>query len=333
MRRPGRLVALLLALSAVALAHGATPPLQQDAAMQLLQRVAVAAQKLSYHGTFVYRSGGQSETSRIVHLSNNGNQMERLEVLDGSPREVVRHNDEVKCFLPEDRLVIVEPRSQRRSFPALLPASLAGLSELYTIRKNGQARITGYDSQIVRLEPRDAWRYGHQYWVELGSGMLLKAEIFDDSGNVLESIAFTELRIGEPASPDALKPIQGGLNQPKDYWQVRQARLRDIRDNVPWQFRVELPGFRKQAAMRRNVAQDGVETQEILHWVYSDGLSAYSVFISPQRPQSRFEEGTQTMGAISVMRRLIGGHEVVVMGDLPPSAIKLVADGIEGRRK
>jgi sigma-E factor negative regulatory protein RseB len=75
--------------------------LGQQEAMQWLQRVAGAAQKLSYSGTFVYRNGSQSETSRVVHVSSNGNQMEKLEVLDGSPREVTRYNDEVKCYLPE----------------------------------------------------------------------------------------------------------------------------------------------------------------------------------------------------------------------------------------
>ena len=122
MKRAGQFGSLLLALGA-ALAHGATPPPQQDAAMQLLQRVAVAAQKLSYHGTFVYRSGGQSETSRIAHLSSNGNQTERLEVLDGSPREVLRAGSEVKCFFPEEKLLVIENRSSERGFPSLLPAA------------------------------------------------------------------------------------------------------------------------------------------------------------------------------------------------------------------
>ncbi|MCZ7654833.1 MAG: hypothetical protein M5R42_11945 [Rhodocyclaceae bacterium] len=53
-----------------------------------------------------------------------GRTYEKLEVLDGSPREVVRNNDEVRCFLPEDKLVIVEKRGKIKTFPALLPASV-----------------------------------------------------------------------------------------------------------------------------------------------------------------------------------------------------------------
>lgn len=312
---------------------GQTVPGQQEA-LQLLQRVVVATKKLSYSGTFVYRNGTQSETSRIVHLASNGNRMERLEVLDGSPREVIRHNEEVRCYLPESRLVIVEQQSSRRAFPALLPTSLAGLGEYYSIRKTGTARIAGFDSQIVRLDPRDAWRHGHQFWVDRQSGLLLKADLFDAQGQSLESMVFTELRIGEPSSPGALKPSYADLDDPKNPWQVRQARLRDIRDDAQWQFRAELPGFRRQAAMSRSITKSPeAGTYEVLHWVYSDGLAALSVFISPRAPGEAVEEGVQSMGAMSVMKRIVDDHLVVVMGDVPPATVRHFAEGVGVRGK
>jgi sigma-E factor negative regulatory protein RseB len=314
-------------------AWGQAVPGQQDA-MQWLQRVAVAARKLSYSGTFVYRNGVQSETSRIVHVASNGNQMEKLEVLDGSPREVIRHNDEVRCYLPESRLIIVEQRGTRRTFPALLPASLAGLDEHYNIRKAGTARIAGLDSQIIRMEPRDPWRYGHQFWVDRQTGLLLKADLFGAQGESLESMLFTELRIGEPLAPDALKPSYSEGDQ-KGAWQVRQARLRDIRDDAQWLFRAELPGFRRQAAMSRNISRNAEEeTYEVLHWIFSDGLAALSVFISPLRGQVELvDAGIHSLGAINVMKRVVDGHLVVVMGDVPPATIRHFAEGVGVRSK
>lgn len=305
-------------------------PVPQDG-MQWLQRVTSAAQQLSYSGTFVYRNGKRSETSRIVHLVSSGNQMEKLEVLDGSPREVIRNNEEVRCYLPERRLVIVEQRGVRRTFPSLLPASLAGLGDHYLIRKGATERVAGFDSQIVRLEPRDAWRYGHQLWVDVGSGLLLKADIFDNRGESLESMAFTDLRIGKPASPDALKSSYSVAA--KDGWQIRQAKLRDLRDDAQWLFRADLPGFRRQASMRRSMGKDA-EDLNMLHWVFSDGLAALSVFISPLRqPAEPGEESVQSIGALSVMKRVVDGHQIVVMGDLPPAAVKRFAEGIGVRGK
>jgi sigma-E factor negative regulatory protein RseB len=301
----------------------------QNEGLQWLQKVSAASQKLNYSGTFVYRNGSRSETSRIVHYSGNGSQIEKVEVLDGSPREVFRHNDQVSCFLPESRLVIIEQRSVRRSFPALLPGSLAGLNEHYSIRKAGNARVAGFESQIVRLEPRDAWRYGHQLWVDTGSGLLLKADVFSDAGEALESMAFTELRIGETIRPETLKP---SFATTKENWQVRQAKLRDLRDDTPWVFRTDLPGFRKQAALLRSIGKDG-EDLHMMHWVFSDGLVALSVFVSPLRSSEAGEESFNTIGALSVMKRVLEAHQIVVMGDLPPAAIKHFAEGIGVRGK
>lgn len=304
----------------------------QQEALQWLQKVADAAHRLSYSGTFVYRNGRQSETSRIVHVAAQGRQSERLEVLDGSPREVIRENDEVRCYLPERRMVIIEQRSTRRTFPALLPASLAGLGEHYTIRMGATARVAGIDSQVIHLDPRDAWRFGREFRVDRKSGLLLKADTFDARGESLESMAFVELQllIGAPASKDALKP-----RYDKADWEIRQARLRDIRDDGPWQFRGELPGFRRQAAMQRSIPGPAEgETRDVLHWVFSDGLAALSVFISPLLPQSDpVDDEVQTMGAISVTNRIMDGYRVVVMGDVPPAAIRHFAAGIEMRGK
>jgi sigma-E factor negative regulatory protein RseB len=331
----GLIVWLGLAASLICSPVLAQTSLGQQEALQWLQRVAGAAQTLSYSGTFVYRNGSQSETSRVVHVVSEGNRMEKLEVLDGSPREIIRFNDEVKCFFPESRLVIIEQRSTRRAFPALSPASLAGLGEHYSIRQGRRARIAGYDTQIIRLEPRDAWRYGQQFWVDLKTGLLLKADMFDERGGSLESLAFTELRIGAPTHPDALKPSFPHATDTKDAWQIRQAKSREMRDDSQWQFRVELPGFRRQAAMRRNIEQNaGKEAHEVLHWVFSDGLAAVSVFINPLSPQTApVKAEAQSLGAISVVKRVIDGHQVVVMGDIPPAAAKRFAEGIEVRGK
>lgn len=310
-------------------ALGAEPGIGLQDDWQWLQRISQAAQKLSYSGTFVYRNGLRSETSRIVHTVSQGRQLERLEVLDGSPREVIRRDEEVKCYLPEERRLIIEQRSTRRTFPSLLPMSIAGLGAHYALRSGGTARIAGHESRIIRIEPRDGWRYGHQFWVDTASGLLLKAEVFDSRGEVMESLAFTELQIGEP-DPALLASRHAPKGEVGSDWQVRQARLKTLREDAAWQFRHDLPGFRREAAMRRSFSPGQGETNEVLHWVYSDGLAALSVFIAPSQEQATGpkDERMSAQGALSIARRHIEGYQVVVLGDLPPAAIKHFADGI-----
>lgn len=307
------------------------PPLLAHAqadAMQWLQRASQAAKRLSYTGTFVYQSGKVSETSRITHLVDAAGEAERLEVLDGSPREVVRVNDEVQCFLPEKRTIIVERRPGTRSFPALLPAGFGGgIGEYYIVKKAGTGRVAGLDTQSISIEPRDELRYGHQWWVDTQSGLLVKASRVGEGGEPLETFAFTELRIGGPIDREAVKPA---ARMKSHEWRVQQPVTSESKvEDGAWAFRAVPAGFRKVSGMKRQARPDAPAG---MHWVFSDGLAAVSVFIDPAGDASA-ETGHFKMGALNVYKRLLGDHLVVVMGDVPPATLKRLGDGIEGRRK
>ncbi len=312
---------LAVALVGLCLAIPAWAEASADA-LQWLLRVSDAARKLTYAGTFVYQNGAQTETSRITHLVESGNEMERLEVLDGSPREVLRHNDEVKCFLPESHLLIIERRSSsRRAFPALLPAGLAGLSEYYTLRKGATDRVAGFESQSIVIEPKDGLRYGHQFWIDTRSGLLLKAGLVGARGEAIETFAFTELRIGGPVDRSALK---ARADEHAPGWRVVNVRTAQGEDNH-WAFHTQLPGFRKVMAMRRQVRP---EMPEMTHILLSDGLAAISVFIEPLAG-NKPETGPFVMGSVNIYKRVVGDYLLVVMGDVPPASLKMLADGIE----
>ena len=103
-------------------AQEATSPAE---GMRLLRQMANAARELTYTGTFVYKHGGQMETSRIWHLTDATGDYERLETLDGPPREVVRANEQVTCFYPGDKTAKVEQWTAARRFPAVVSEQLS----------------------------------------------------------------------------------------------------------------------------------------------------------------------------------------------------------------
>ena len=128
MRRIG--LALLLCAGACAgLAQAEATP----EAMALLRRIYQATEKLSYQGTFVYLQGDRTETSRITRVNGAGGGIEKLEVLDGMPREVVRTRDTVRWYLPDSRTVKVDRRTDTRAFPGLLPERISDLARSYAI--------------------------------------------------------------------------------------------------------------------------------------------------------------------------------------------------------
>lgn len=296
--------------------------------LKSLERIAAAARQLNYTGVFVYQSGNRSETSRITHLGDGANEFERLEVLDGSPREIIRQNDEVRCYLSESRLVIVERRSNQRSFPSLLPGCLAGLTEHYVIRKGLTGRVAGMESQLILVEPKDEYRYGHQLWVEPKTGLLLKAVLLNEKGDAVETFAFTQVKIGgQGVTPPPSPEMQDGS------WRMHIVRSSEAkRDDGQWLFRASLPGFRRQTGMKRQMHPGGPEGT---HIIFSDGLAAVSVFIEPLQAKSTTEpnDGPFAIGGINVVKRRVGGYQLVVMGDIPAVALRQFAEGIEPRDK
>lgn len=298
-------------------------------ALQLLQKVATAAQKLTYTGVFVYQSGSRSETSRITHLIEDGNEFERLEVLDGSPREVFRRNDEVRCFLPESKLLIVERRNARQLFPTLTPGSLAALTEYYGIRLGATGRVAGVVSRAIQLEPKDEFRFGHQFWIDPRSGLLLKSSLIGSDGRVMETFAFTELKIGGPIAREMVTPK--GETDGAGGWQVQHVSSSEIRgDDGLWLFRNSLPGFRRISGMKRQLRPDSPEGTQV---IYSDGLAAISVFVEPLAGRPKEGPTTFAVGAVNVYKRQVADYQLIVMGDVPTTALRHFGDGIEPRRK
>jgi len=301
---------------------------QQADALGWLQKMATAAQKLNYTGTFTYQSGGSSETSRITHLVDSSGEQERLEVLDGSPREVVRSNDEVKCFLPDDKIIIIEKRGQYKAFPALLPASVGNLGEYYQIRKGDVSRVAGLDSQLVILEPKDALRYGHHLWADVNTGLILKARTVNERNETIEQFVFNQLQINGVIHKETLKP---GFDTEGQAWRIHNARAaQSLSAGSEWLFKAQLPGFKKSAGMKRQARREG--GTETTHFVFTDGLASISVFIEPLLDQ-KAEKATYSAGAINVYKRVAGRHLLTVLGEVPMLTLMRLGDGMELRKK
>jgi sigma-E factor negative regulatory protein RseB len=320
MRRalPGALSATLLMGVAGAL-HAQTTP----EALGWLRKIYEATQKLSYSGTFVYQQGDRSETSRITRLVERDGATERLEVLDGRPRVIVRTRDAVRCYYPGSRRVKVDRGGDLRTFPALLPEQVASLAENYTITMGETARVAGYDCRAVMLAPKDDLRYGYQLWADAATGMLLKARTVNDKGAVVEQFTFTQLDIGN-VERDRLKLARIAGN-----WRVEDAAVVPVEGSQSgWRMAADLPGFRRVAEVRRRLR----ESRLVHQVVFSDGLAAVSVFIEPlEGRREPVRVGLANMGAINMYRREVANHLVTVVGETPAASVQRIGNTVEYR--
>jgi sigma-E factor negative regulatory protein RseB len=300
----------------------AQPQVQADA-LQWLARMQQAAQRLNYSGTYVYlQLGGQPQTSRITHVIDGAGERERLEVLDGASLVVVRRNDEVRSYLADSKTVVVEKRSGKAGFPALLTDPPGVIMEQYEARKGDVQRVAGVDCQSLILESRDRMRYSHRLWADINSGLLLKVQALNDKGDVVEQVAFTQLEIGGPAERYSSRVLKrdGGRDWKVVTPPVSQARFAD----AGWRIDSPMPGFRKVLELRR-----GIGSIEVGQVVFSDGLAAVSVFLEPLRSANRVPEGLSSQGPVNVYRRIVADHVVTVLGEAPAACVTRIAQAIE----
>lgn len=294
---------------------------QSADALGWLRRIQDATRSLSYSGTFVYQHGGRSETSRITRYVDASGAIEKLEVLDGVPRELVRTRETVKCFLPDAKLVKVERRTGRE-FPALLPEQLGSLAGHYDITLGETRRIGGYECRAVVLTPRDNLRFGYRLYADARSGMLMKAVTFDAGGHDIEQFMFTQLTLGR-VTRDMVKPRHPATAA----WRVEDVGA--VPANLPgWALSSELPGFHKVIELKRMLG----DSRPVNQMVYSDGLAAVSVFIEPVGVRTQaVRTGLASMGAINIYRREVAHHVITVVGEAPALSVQRIADAVEYR--
>ncbi|HWI35541.1 MAG TPA: MucB/RseB C-terminal domain-containing protein [Burkholderiales bacterium] len=308
----GRAALLLCALATAA--HAQSPE-----SLAWLKKIQEATRNLSYSGTFVYQQGKQSETSRITRLASAD--VEKLEVLDGLPRELVRSRDTVRCYLPQAKVVKVEQRTPDRNFPALLPERINALARHYDIALGETRRIAGFECQSVNLTPRDNLRYGYHLYADRASGMLIGAVTVDSTGNQIEQFMFTQLAIGN-VTPEMVKPRQTAAG-----WRVEDAEAAPT-TLIGWTLKPDVPGFQKVVELKRRM-----ESKAVGQVVFSDGLAAVSVFIEPldgRRDPPR--TGLASLGAIHIYTREVANHLVTVVGEAPAASVQRIANAVEYRR-
>lgn len=322
MKALGKSVLLLLVAQVLLVGAARADALDDAEALALLQRIAQAARDLNYRGTFVYQHGNHAETSRITHFVDRTGEFEKLETLDGPRREIIRNSAEIITFYADSGVVKRERRTARKVFPALLPDQLSVLTQYYQLRKAGQDRIAGHDAQALILEPRDQFRYGHKLWAEMKTGLLLKARMLNERGEVMEQFHFTEVAIDVPLTKDAVTPR----------FVIPAAPQRETPQGpteTGWAVQNQPAGFKKIMEMQRHKQAGG---GVVSHLVFSDGLAAVSVFIEPM-PAARIVPGLTHQGAVSIYTRPLSDKLITVLGETPPVTVMQIANSVSPKSR
>jgi len=300
------------------------PVTAAETARQWLDEMSSALQTLDYDGTFVYLHDGKLEAMRIIHQVDAGGERERLVSLTGSAREVLRDDKAVTCIMPDNRSVTVGQSRPRPPFP-VVPRDLGNVSHHYLLEDLGDDRMAGHVTRVIAITPQDSYRYGYRFWIDKDTRMLLKSDLIGADNASIEQVMFTRLRVGAEISAAELEPSLTGEGY---VWhrqeEVRQDPVVDP-DRPEWHVARLPAGFELTHFQHKRMRQDGAAAA---HMVYSDGLATVSVYVEQLSAPGDAFKGLSTMGAVNAYGLQLDGHQVTVVGEVPPVTVEMIARSV-----
>lgn len=291
-----------------------------EEARDWLARMTEALANSNYDGLFTHSTFHKSEAMRIVHRVENGQSVERLVSLDGSGREIVRTREQVLCYLPDRRVVLVESRTDQGSLLRTLPETGPQTDSMYVMSVSEGPRILGQAVRIVDVVPRDRHRYGYRLWIAEETAMPLRSVVIDGHGHPVEQTQFTRLDVLEQIPA---KETEATVDATGFQW-IRGWRSLGLRMAKPggWGAAKVPHGFRLVGAREQVLPGSPMPVQ---HLVFSDGFVAVSVFIEPGHARGPTPPGSIRLGSAYAYSTSAGGRVVTAVGEVPEETVRDIA--------
>jgi len=275
---------------------------------------ALAPAAADYHGTVVLQIGDKMQTLRVTHLLADGKPLEWVEVLEGAPRETIRIGDEVRCFLPEDRVVLIDRAAGAAGLSYHPVGSVGRIESSYRLESLGMDRVAGREVFGVRFVPRDALRFGQDWWIDRESAVVLKRVVWEETpARALETQTFSDFQLGAATQAAVVRQKFASRSE----WQRVDLRGKSVGAAKPagiWRLAARISARGDPAAPRSS-------GKTVTQWLIGDGLVTVSVFFEPWEGTETSEQ-VERFGATTVVRRQDPGALRTAMGEVPSATLQ-----------
>lgn len=250
----------------------------------------------------------------------NGIKMEQLNLQNGPGRELIRVGDVVSVFEPDVSPYSLKSEHINGPIPSTLLHHPERLKQGYEFVSVGRARVAGRPAQQIRIVSRDNNRFSYQLWLDEDTGMLLKLNMLDLQGGLLEQIQVTSLQMTEQPNPYFERINQASLPKPL----VLSKRHRREHN---WDVTFLPTGMKEVKQETRRLAQTG---QIVEYKMFSDGLVDVSVYVQP---------AADALGSDLVLRNDLstfltltdGKAQVTVVGEIPLQTANAIATSLTSK--
>jgi len=304
-----------------------------------LERLSQSLRTLNFNTSFVVVKNNQAEpyhwlhgitkvdTSTADEAQLAGSQLtaaktfnvelEILALLNGPRRDILRVGNTVSYIEPEYAPYSIASAQISGPIPTVFGRDVSVLASNYDFVSVGKSRVLGRAAQLIRIEPKDAHRYGYWLWLDLESGLLLKMAVITRKGKLLEQIQFTHLEITDSLSENLKQLHLAELPQ------IIELSAKS-KTNLAWQVNWLPEGFIEIKSDRHRINSTN---QAVEFMLFNDGLVDISVYVNPSKDTHRPIEYVND-GATLVLNQVVNNLEVSVVGKIPLATAKDIVNSV-----
>jgi MucB/RseB N-terminal domain len=237
-----------------------TAPTSDAAAMGLLDRASTAPDTVSYRGVqFVSAWTTKGSTGLVVHIVHR-------------PGVGTTVTSPATAWTPAERTHLAPD--------ATAPSLMGGVSTLsllgshFSLSLGKRQSVAGRPVNVVVATRPGAKVPAARFWIDTASGLVLRREVYDESGRITRASAFVSVTIDTDDDYSDAAESAKDTDRPTAWPDaIDPAALQQMRKRG-WDCPDELPGSLQLVDARRG----GGHYDGIMHLSYSDGLATVSVF-------------------------------------------------------
>lgn len=305
--------------------ENSNPSYPIDNAEGWLKKLSEAVQTLNYSiSLVVLKPGVDSQPYLWRHgIDTRGVEMEQLNLLNGPGREIVRVGNKVSYFEPNVPPYSLRSQTINGPFPSELLYNPEQLFDGYEFVLVGRSRISGRSAQQLRVISKDKSRFGLNLWLDQETGLILKMNMVNLEGQLIEQIQVTGIHVSDSPDPffakieqdmlpDILELPNSASNPPR--WDIT---------NLPMGMHIV-----KQDIHRLPMTGDVVD-----YILLSDGLVDVSIYLQPLPSLNAPQDIIGRHESNTILTRQVGEVSVTVVGKVPAATADAILKSIQVLRK
>lgn len=284
-----------------------------------MNRLATTTKQVAFEIAFVVSSPNREVMPYVWRhaILDTGDSAEQLSLLNGPGYEQIRINNRVSIFEPGFSPYSINAKAIDGPVPMAFIHSTDIVNASYEVLLMGRNRISGRMAQQLRIVSKDKSRYGYHLWLDEQTGLLLKLNMYNLDGSLLEQILVTQLIISDDVKNyfdniqiEQLPPlaVAGSQGMQKLSWTVayRPVGMQILKQNLH----------------RLSITGDPAE-----YMMLSDGLVDVSIYVMAANDaiQNDISVTTDTTTVVSISD---GRAQVTVVGEIPVATANKIANSI-----